>query len=185
MAGLAGPMEWPAETLTMAKNNTYAKLAGGWPNYRSPHRRRADAEAHAEAAPPPPVLEDPLVPRGDVPIVSTAEGLATLIEELRAAGRFGYDTEFIGEESFYSRFCVVQVATAERIVLIDALADGVDLLPFWELLADDSVEKIVHAGLQDLEPVQRLTGRPPTRVFDTQIAAAFIGEPYPVSLTNL
>jgi ribonuclease D len=169
----------------MAGSGKQAKSKANWPNYRSPHRRRADAEAHAEAAPPPPVMDHALVPDGPVPIVDTPAGLLDLIAELRDAGRFGYDTEFIGEETFYSRFCVVQVATERGITLIDALAEGVDLRPFWELLADASVEVIVHAGLQDLEPVQRITGRPPSRVFDTQIAAAFVGQPYPVSLTNL
>lgn len=158
----------------------------GWVNnYRSPHRRRADAQAHADIAAPPPVVEHVLVPDGSVETVETQAALLALLDELRAAGSFGYDTEFIGEETFYSRFCVIQVSTPEKITLIDALADGLDLLPFWELIADASVEKIVHAGLQDLEPVQRLTGRPPTNVFDTQIAAAFIGQPYPMSLTKL
>ena len=160
-------------------------LPGAWPSYRSPHRRRADAEAHAEGAAPPPILDHPLVPAGPPTLVEDQAGLLELIEALRASGRFAYDTEFIGESTFHLRFCVIQVATADRITLIDALAPGVDLLPFWELLTDPGVEVLVHAGTQDLEPVQRLTGKPPGRVFDTQIAAAFIGQPYPVSLSNL
>lgn len=167
------------------KSKQYGKLKGGWPNYRSPHRRRADAEAHAEKAAPPPVIEHELVPDGEIETVETQDGLLALLDELRAAKSFGYDTEFIGEETFYSRFCVIQVSTPEKITLIDCLAEGIDLLPFWELLADPAVEKIVHAGLQDLEPVERLTGKPPANVFDTQIASAFVGQPYPVSLTNL
>ncbi|MEM7626293.1 MAG: HRDC domain-containing protein [Planctomycetota bacterium] len=169
----------------MAGKKKYAKLNGGWPNYRSPHRRRADAEAHADQAPPPPVIDHDLVPDGAIATVETQTGMLALIDELRDAGRFGYDTEFIGEETFYSRFCVIQVSTPGKITLVDCLAEGIDLLPFWELLADPAVEVIVHAGLQDLEPVQRLTGKPPAKVFDTQIAAAFVGQPYPVSLTNL
>lgn len=161
------------------------KTNGGWPNYRSPHRRRADAEAHAQDAAAPPVVEHDLVPDGPLTTVETQAGLESLIAELRAAGSFGYDTEFIGEETFYSRFCVIQVSTLEKITLIDALAQGLDLLPFWELLADPAVEKIVHAGLQDLEPVERLTGKPPANIFDTQLAAAFVGQPYPMSLTKL
>lgn len=169
----------------MAGRNNQNTKGGGWPSYRNPHRRRADAEAHAESAAPPPVVAHDLVPDGPVSMVETQQGLAALLDELRAAGSFGYDTEFIGEETFYSRFCVIQVSTPQRITLIDALAPGLDLLPFWELIADPAVEKIVHAGLQDLEPVQRLTGKPPANVFDTQIAAAFVGQPYPMSLTKL
>ncbi|MEM1107501.1 MAG: HRDC domain-containing protein [Planctomycetota bacterium] len=161
------------------------KTNGNWPSYRSQHRRRAHAEAHAEDAAPPPVVDHALVPDGEIATVETQDGLLNLIDELRDAGCFGYDTEFIGEETFYSRFCVVQVSTPGKISLIDVLSPGIDLLPFWELLAEPSVEKIVHAGLQDLEPVQRLTGKPPANVFDTQIAAAFIGQPYPMSLTKL
>ena len=59
------------------------------------------------------------------------------------------------------------------------------MTPFWELLADPAVVKIVHAGDSDVEPVVRLLGRPAANVFDTQICAAFVGLPYPVSLKNL
>jgi ribonuclease D len=57
--------------------------------------------------------------------------------------------------------------------------------PFWELLCDASVTKIVHAGEQDVEPVARLLGRPAAGIFDTQIAAGLVGLPYPVSLAKL
>lgn len=166
-----------------------SRLADGtpWPNYRSPHRRRADREAHAEGggAALPPVIDHPLVVTGSPEMVDTPEGLAQLVERLRGEERFGFDTEFIGEETFFLRFCVVQVSTPDRLTLIDALAPGMDLLPFWELVTDPSIEKVVHAGLQDLEPVARLTGRPPAAVYDTQIAAGFMGKMYPISLKNL
>jgi len=165
------------------------RLADGtpWPNYRSPHRRRADREAHAEGggAKLPPVIEHPLVVPGPPAMIDTPAALTELIERLRGEERFGFDTEFIGEESFYLRFCVVQVATRDGLTLIDALAPGIDLLPFWELVADPFIEKVVHAGLQDLEPVARLTGRPPAAIYDTQIAAGFMGKMYPISLKNL
>ena len=169
----------------MSKKNSLADGAR-WPNYRSPHRRRADREAHAggEVALPP-VLDHPLVFAGDPDLVDTPEAFARLIDKLSGQKRFGFDTEFIGEESFFLRFCVVQVATEDGITLIDALAPGIDLLPFWRLVADPSIEKVVHAGLQDLEPIQRLTGTPPAAIFDTQIAAAFMGKMYPISLKNL
>ena len=165
-----------------------SRLADGksWPNYRSPHRRRADREAHAGAAARLPAVPDhPLVVQGPPAMIDTPAGLAELTARLRDTERFAFDTEFIGEESFYLRFCVVQVATEDELFLIDALAEGVDLLPFWELVAEPGIEKVVHAGLQDLEPVHRLTGRPVANVYDTQIAAAFTGRMYPISLKNL
>lgn len=117
-------------------------------------------------------------------LVQTNGALEDLVGNLYAAGRFAFDSEFIGESSYFPKLCLLQVATEDRLALIDPLAD-LDLAPFWELVCSPSVEKIVHAGEQDLEAVGRLWGDTPTNVFDTQIAAGFLGMPYPISLTNL
>src|SRR5215469_15609333 len=82
-------------------------------------------------------------------MVSTPEGLAAVCEHLRAAGRFAFDTEFIGENTYHPVLCLVQVATTERVELIDPLAVK-SLSPLWKLMADPSIEKICHAGEQDL-----------------------------------
>jgi len=119
-----------------------------------------------------------------VPLIQTNAELATLISTLRAAGSFAYDSEFIGELSYLPKLCLIQVATAAQVSLIDPIAD-IDLTPFWNLLADPSVEKVVHAGQQDVEPVVRFIGKPTANLFDTQIAAGFIAMPYPVSLSKL
>ena len=68
--------------------------------------------------------------------------------------------------------------------MIDPLA-GLDLSQFWELICDPSIEKIVHAGAQDVEPVVRHIGKEPTNLFDTQIAAGFAGLSYPIALARL
>ncbi len=153
---------------------------------RSRHRSANHHSAHADDAPghhdEPPV--HPLIPRGPVPLIQTDAELAKLIDQLRAAGSFAYDSEFIGELSYLPKLCLIQVATAEQVSLIDPIAD-IDLTPFWNLLADRSVEKVVHAGQQDVEPVVRFIGKPPANLFDTQIAAGFIAMPYPVSLSKL
>ena len=157
------------------------------PDYRSRHRMRSHAEAHLEqqdGATPLPAIEHPLVSSIAPELVVSDHRLVELIAELRSAGQFGYDTEFIGEHTFYPRLCLIQVATSKHIALIDPLS-GVDLKPFWELLADPAVEKIVHAGLHDLEPVLRHLDRPPANIFDTQLAAGFIGLRYPLSTSNL
>ncbi len=151
------------------------------------HRRRSHNEAHDgphdHAAPQ--VMEHPLVPAGDPVLVTTQNELDRLVQRLRAAERFAYDTEFIGEETYHPRLCLVQVAAAdEGIALIDPLS-RLDLRGFWELIANASVEKVVHAGVQDLEPVVRHVGAPPRHVFDTQLAAAFAGLGYPMSLDRL
>jgi len=110
--------------------------------------------------------------------------MAELIEHLRGAGSFSYDSEFIGELTYTPKLCLIQVATTTRVALIDPLS-GIDLRPFWELVADASVEKITHAGEQDVEPVIRHLGREAQNVFDTQIACGFIGMAYPVALAKL
>src|SRR5690606_13632096 len=69
-------------------------------------------------------------------------------------------------------------------VLIDPFTVD-DLTPWFELIADPAVEKIVHAGEQDFEPVARVLNRPPANIFDTQVAAGFVGLDYPMSLVRL
>jgi ribonuclease D len=154
--------------------------------YRTRHRAEAHAAAHAEDAhhKPHQPIDHPLVPRGGADLITDDARLADLIDHVRAEGRFGYDSEFIGELTYDPKLCVLQIATSKRVALVDPLA-RVDLRPFWEVLADESIEKIVHAGEQDIEPVDRLIGRPCANVFDTQIAAGFVGLSYPVSLSKL
>lgn len=161
------------------------KPSRGHASYRSAHRARSHESAHAEGdSRTDKHIDDPLVPTGQATLVSDDASLAELIDHLRSVGRFGYDSEFIGELTYFPKLCVIQVCSPQRIALIDPLA-AVELRPFWELLADPSVEKICHAGEQDLEPVVRHLGRPAANVFDTQVAAGFIGLPYPVSLSKL
>jgi ribonuclease D len=155
-------------------------------SYRSAHRARSHASAHADedSGPTAGHIEHALVPKGPATVIKQPEQFNELIEKLRAIGQFGYDSEFIGELTYVPKLCLIQVSTATEIALIDPLAE-LDLMPFWELIADPKIEKIVHAGQQDLEPIVRELGRAPANVFDTQIAAGFIGLPYPLSLSKL
>ena len=153
---------------------------------RLPHRARNHHSAHADGADlhdAQPIVH-PLVPRGQAELITTDAALKRVIEVLRAAGSFAYDSEFIGERSYVPQLCLIQIGLPDRIYLIDPLTK-VDLLPFWGLIADDSVEKVVHAGEQDVEPVFRLLARPPANLFDTQIAAGLVHLPYPLSLSKL
>lgn len=99
--------------------------------------------------------------------------LADLADRLAAADRIAVDTEFLRERTYYPRLCLVQVATTEVMAIVDPLT-GLDLTPLWQgLLAGG--ELVLHAATQDLEIVQRHAGRLPERMFDTQVAAAFVG----------
>lgn len=119
-------------------------------------------------------------------IVKTNEGLAALCDELRAAGRFALDTEFLGERSYVPKLCLVQVATTEFIALIDTVTVR-QLKPFWGLIADPSIGKVLHAVREDLRLAYYGGGRVlPQNIYDTQIAAGFVGLPmYPLSYARL
>ena len=153
-------------------------------NYRRKKRERHHAATQDEDATSAPLLEHQLVPRGEAQLVTTKEELAEALAHVRAAGTFAYDTEFIGEESYWPRICLVQLATTERVILVDAVAVP-DLAPIFELVADPSLLTLVHAGTQDLEPVRRILGREPSNILDVQVAAAFAEMPWPAGLEKL
>jgi ribonuclease D len=155
-------------------------------SYRSRYRAAAHHSAHADDADHHDhVLDHPMVAGGAAELITTPDALGRLIEHVRAIGSFAYDSEFIGELTYHPRLCLIQVATTQRIGLIDPLAPGLELREFWELICDPAVETIVHAGDQDIEPGTRILGRRCANVFDTQIAAGFVGMAYPVSLAKL
>ncbi len=140
--------------------------------------------SHDEAMTPGEIPDLPMVPKGSPEPMTDAQDLLDLIRHVRSMGTFAFDTEFIGEETYFPRLCLLQVATVEQVHLIDPLAIE-NLNPLWELIADPEVLTIVHAGQQDLEPVYRHIGIPAANVIDTQIAAGFAGLPYPCSLNRL
>jgi ribonuclease D len=104
-------------------------------------------------------------------------------QRLTASGRIAYDTEFIGEETYWPQLCLIQLASAEEIVLVDPFAID-DCGPVWTMLADPAVEVVVHAGKQDLDIAMVASGLAPTMVRDTQVLAGFAGLPWPVGLTK-
>jgi ribonuclease D len=107
-------------------------------------------------------------------IVTKGKDVADLAARARSAGRIGFDTEFMRERTYHARLCLVQIATVDEISLIDAVGET-DLSPVAELLADESVQIVVHAGRQDFEIFNHNYGCIPRNIFDVQIAAAFAG----------
>src|SRR4051812_3274087 len=116
--------------------------------------------------------------------VATRSGLDELVTHLRDAGRFAFDTEFVSEETFEPVLCLVQVATRDRLAIIDPLAVR-DLSPFWDVVLDPGVELVMHAASEDLRICRFQTGRVPSHVFDVQVVAGLVGYGYPLSLGNL
>ena len=108
------------------------------------------------------------------PITDT-QSLAQLCDELTNAPFVTVDTEFLRESTFYPKLCLVQIAGPQRAAIIDPLANGIDLAPFYELMTKPDVMKVFHAARQDIEIMYHATGRTPTPLFDTQVAAMVLG----------
>src|SRR5215467_2061099 len=85
------------------------------------------------------------------------------------------DTEFLRETTYYPLLCVAQMASAEEAVVVDALAEGLDLKPFFALMANKVVLKVFHAARQDIEIVWHQAKLIPHPIFDTQVAAMVLG----------
>lgn len=108
--------------------------------------------------------------------IDTADELSAFCAELADAPWIALDTEFIRERTYYPKFCLLQIASGTHAACIDPLA-VTDLSPLHPLLLEATVVKVFHAARQDLEILYRLLGRVPEPLFDTQVAAPFIGLP--------
>jgi ribonuclease D len=111
--------------------------------------------------------------------VDRPEELPEVCEHLAAKGRFGFDTEFVGEDSYHPQVCLIQVATDERLIVIDPLAVG-PLDEFWNLLTDPRHLVVAHAAREEIRQCYLATGRPPANIFDLQVAAGLVGLAYPL-----
>jgi ribonuclease D len=117
-------------------------------------------------------------------LITTPQQLQGLVDHLRSIGRFAFDTEFVSEDTFEPVLCLIQVATRERLALIDPLAVR-DVSAFWEIVCDPAVEVVMHAAGEDLRIGLIKASKLPRRVFDVQLAAGLVGLSYPLSLGNL
>ncbi|MBI3271240.1 MAG: ribonuclease D [Planctomycetes bacterium] len=116
-------------------------------------------------------------------LIRRTEEFNELCQALRAGGWFVFDTEFVGEKTYYPRLGLLQIATDDRAAVVDP--EEVNLVPFQELLANPDVLKVVHAGRSDFEIFHQRSGQPPQNVFDTQMAAAMLGYGESISYASL
>jgi len=109
-------------------------------------------------------------------MITTTEELTRACDALLQCEYVAVDTEFMRETVYWPALCLIQAAGGETEVIIDPLAEGIDLEPFWELMADDRVMKVFHAARQDLEIFYHLgEDLIPTPLFDTQVGAMALG----------
>ena len=104
-----------------------------------------------------------------------------LVGELVSSAEYGIDTEFHRERTYFAQLALLQIAWPGGLALVDPLA--VDIAPLERVLTGPGLA-IVHAADQDLEVLDRACGAVPSRMFDTQLAAGFLGQVSP-SLVNL
>jgi ribonuclease D len=107
--------------------------------------------------------------------ITTTEALRRACAEFARHPFVTIDTEFLREATYYPILCVMQMASPDEAVVVDALAPKLDLAPFFDLMADERVLKVFHAGRQDIEIIWHRAGLIPHPVFDTQIAAMVLG----------
>jgi len=117
-------------------------------------------------------------------ITTTAE-LSALCQTLAKSDFVAVDTEFLREQTFWPLLCLIQLAGPDAEAIVDPLAPGLDLAPFYELMADSSTVKVFHAARQDIEIIFLKSGVVPTPVFDTQVAAMVCGFGDSISYVNL
>ncbi|WP_440639994.1 ribonuclease D [Bradyrhizobium sp. PUT101] len=108
-------------------------------------------------------------------LITTTADLAAACSRLAKHPVITVDTEFLRETTYYPLLCVVQMASAEEAIVIDTLAEGIDLKPFFELMANEGVLKVFHAARQDIEIIWHQANIIPHPVFDTQVAAMVLG----------
>lgn len=106
--------------------------------------------------------------------VDTPEKLADLCQQINKVSWLALDTEFLREKTYYPQFCLLQLATPEWVACVDPLAlPNLDTL--FDALYNPAIVKVFHSCRQDLEIFLQLTGRLPTPIFDTQVAAPLLG----------
>src|SRR6516225_3676873 len=123
--------------------------------------------------------------------LATSDEVAAAAAAAREHGRIGIDTEFMSEGRYRALLCLVQIAVDDlgngsvpRISLIDSL-NAVDITPLAQLLADPAIEVVLHAGRQDVAILRRAWNTEITNIFDTQLAAGFVGASAQTGYGNL
>ena len=108
-------------------------------------------------------------------LITTTAELTSVCARLAKHPVITVDTEFLRETTYYPLLCVVQMASPDEAVAVDALADGIDLKPFFDLMSNEAILKVFHAARQDIEIIWHQASIIPHPIFDTQVAAMVLG----------
>lgn len=116
--------------------------------------------------------------------ITTHAHLLEFCDKISSESAIGFDTEFVSEDCYRPELCLVQVAAGEHLAIIDPYPVG-DTQAFWDLLVEPGRTVIAHAAREEIRFAYRFTGKPIAGLFDTQLAAGFVGIEYPASLATL
>lgn len=116
--------------------------------------------------------------------VTSPDQMTECLDHLGASSVVGFDTEFVGEDAYRPELCLIQIATEERLIVIDPFGSG-PLDEFWKLLREPQRTTVVHAGREDIRICSFQAGGPPANVFDVQLAAGLIGLAFPIGYASL
>ncbi|MBA4797378.1 ribonuclease D [Rhizobium rosettiformans] len=108
-------------------------------------------------------------------MIDTTAALEEACRLLAQSDFITIDTEFLRETTFWPELCLIQMASPQHEYIVDPMAKGLDLKPFFELMANPAVTKVFHAARQDIEIIFHLGDLIPHPIFDTQVAAMVCG----------
>ncbi|KOF22145.1 ribonuclease D [Ensifer adhaerens] len=108
-------------------------------------------------------------------MIETTADLEAACQQLARSSYITIDTEFLRETTFWPELCLIQMANPDMAVIVDPMAKGIDLAPFFALMANPDVVKVFHAARQDIEIIFHLGNLIPHPIFDTQVAAMVCG----------
>ncbi|OAP40542.1 ribonuclease D [Sinorhizobium glycinis] len=108
-------------------------------------------------------------------MIQTTAELEAACQELALSSYITIDTEFLRETTFWPELCLIQMAGPDTAVIVDPMAPGIDLAPFFALMANADIVKVFHAARQDIEIIHHLGNLIPHPLFDTQVAAMVCG----------
>ncbi len=141
----------------------------------------AKVERHGPRQDPPCAL----YPVPEMHVVTTTDELAKLCRDLATHGYVAVDTEFMREQTYWPKLCLIQLAGPGIEAIVDPMVPGLALDPLWDLMRDETTVKVFHAARQDIEIVWCQAGLIPKPIFDTQVAAMVCGFGDSVSYGNL
>lgn len=116
--------------------------------------------------------------------INTPEDLQQFCSDIEDCPRIGFDTEFVSEDTYRPQLSLIQVVAGDRLAIIDPL-QVTDTSPFWNVLSTPGRTVIAHAAREEIRFCFRDSGKPIAGLFDTQLAAGFVGMEYPASLGTL